>query len=206
MWNKLYMNDAALEGYVSLPLHDDVPYNWEQVSRTSHPSAIELLKANPKKICGGIELNEHSWAISYAIGERFRTHGIKVGKICKNSTDIVCDWIFAKDPASRTAYLSHDNIFANSNPRIIALLKDDIAHGGEISWKYLSQNSSDWALDLLLANPGRICTKRFNRNRNPRAIEFLHNNPELRDWDELSANPSIFELREPDGLFGVLSE
>lgn len=66
----------------------------------------------------------------------------------------------------------------------------------EINASYLSQNSSDSAIDMLLQNPKMINWSYLSNNTNNRAIELLSENPDKIDWYWASANPSAMDLIE----------
>jgi len=57
-------------------------------------------------------------------------------------------------------------------------------------YRYLSANSSDGALDILITNREMIDWEELSSNTNPRALWLLKKNPTRIDWYNLSANPA----------------
>ena len=59
----------------------------------------------------------------------------------------------------------------------------------KLDWKKLSSNPN--AIQLLEANPDKICWSKLSKNPNPNALKLLQANPEKIDWWNLSFNPNL---------------
>jgi hypothetical protein len=71
-----------------------------------------------------------------------------------------------------------------------------------IDWYELSKNTDLRAVSLALTKPNLIVWSYFSKN--PSALESIRFYDEYIDWETIFENPSIFELRHPEGVFELL--
>jgi len=63
----------------------------------------------------------------------------------------------------------------------------------KIYWDWLSENSSEGAIQLLEKNPDKINWSSLSMNRSKCAMQLLETNPNKIQWWCLSSNPYIFK-------------
>jgi hypothetical protein len=81
----------------------------------------------------------------------------------------------------------------NPHPKAIEFLKQNTQH---ICWEYISGNSGDGVLDIIIDNFHRVNVGTLSTNTNPRVIQFIEENGLLEhvSWKLLSANPSAVHI------------
>jgi hypothetical protein len=147
---------------------------------SANPNAIDLLKANPKKIVW--------WKLSS------NPNAIELLKA--NKTKIEWDYLSLNTNPYAIELLkeNQDKIdwhYLSTNPNAIELLK---ANPNNIDWMYLSANPNDEALELLKENQDKINWKWLSTNPSQYAIELLKENQDKINWKWLSENPNAIEL------------
>ena len=158
---------------------------------TVNPSAIDILKANPKKIIWSLLANNTNPLAIDLLRERAVLENNMSNKDYKKLGDQI-DW---------------DDL--TTNPNAIELLKE---YPHKINWEMLSENTAaiDWLKenknvidwDILSVNPNAIQLLKENRKKihwanlckNPNAIELLKKNRKKINWRLLCLNENAFEL------------
>ena len=156
-----------------------------------NPKAIELLKANPRKIYW-TNLSKNPNALELLkenpknIDWFYLSSNTKAIELLRNKVneENELDKYYLEDLDSSEKISWHS---LSKNPNAIEILK---ANPKKIDWFTLSANPN--AIEILKANPEKIDW--FTLSANPNAIEILKANPEKIDWVELSGNPNAIEL------------
>ena len=163
--------------------------NWNMLS--GNPNAIELLKANPKRIYWKL-LSRNPNAIEL---------------LTANQDNIDWDELSANPNAIELLTANQDKIYWSAlslNPNAIELLK---ANPEKINWEMLSTNPN--AIELLKSNIDEINWSALSVN--PNAIDLLRENMDEIDWEEFMTNPNAIGLIKENldevidnyGLYGL---
>jgi hypothetical protein len=165
---------------IKYKLKDWIPpakLDWEGLF--GNPNAIDLLKANPKKIVWWkLSSNPAPYAIELLKENKKRINWVYLSG---NPNDEAIDLLKA-NPKKIVWW----NLSRNPNDEAIELLNSNPT---KIDWRYLSTNPSQYAIELLKANPKNIYWDTFSVNSHPYAIELLKANQDKINWSVLSSNP-----------------
>jgi hypothetical protein len=88
---------------------------------------------------------------------------------------------------------SFHGLSRNTHPKAIEFLKQNKQY---ICWEYISGNSGDGVLDIIIENFHMANVGTLSTNTNPRVIQFIEDNGLLEhvSWKLLSANPSAVHI------------
>jgi hypothetical protein len=149
--------------------------DYSALSANPSDEALTILEANKRMIdYGNLSGNTNLRAIN-----------LLIAKLNKNSDDTNIDW------SKLSGNSSASEIFKMENEKYKSKINMDI----------LSSNSSDWAIDILKANPSKINYHNLSGNINRRAIELFYytdddgkqiNHTHLIYRINFASNPSIF--------------
>lgn len=163
--------------------------DWEYLS--ANPSAIDILKANPKKIVWSL-LSENTNPLAIdLLRERAVLENNMSKKDYKNLVDKINWSSLSSNPNAIDLLIKYPRkiVWENlsANPAAIYILKENI---NEINWWMLSENPA--AIELLKKN--REMINWYLLCKNPNAIELLKKNRKKIIWRILCQNENAIEL------------
>jgi hypothetical protein len=167
--------------------------NWHLLS--GNPAAEELLTANPDKISWSwLHINPAPWAIEL-IKKNPRKHNKDLSRnpagfdiLMERANDLISK-LQACIQNTQDARIDRESVRDELLPIVI-------------DWYELSKNTDLRAVSLALTKPNLIVWSYFSKN--PSALESIRFYDEYIDWETIFENPSIFELRHPEGVFELL--
>lgn len=184
-WFLLSANPCAIP--ILIENKDHIEWNQLSANTTDDDRLLELFVSVPPEWLSWISLSsncsKHAVTMLYLYQDK-----IEYSSLAKNTNPDVLPLLsmyIADTISTKETFPLGFWMWLSRNPIASSIL---MKYKEYISWKDLSYNSSDIAIDLLLSEPEKIKWPMFSLNTNPRAIAFLSQHPNYIRWDLLSAN------------------
>lgn len=175
--------------------------NLEYLSANPSQVAMDILRIHPDRVNKGIiSQNESKWAIQYL---KENPHKIHWGYFSANPSAIsliekypskACPSIYSNPKASHLwdlSLISWRELSANPSDNAMQIIRN---HPQNIVWSALSSNPSKVALDLMKENMNKINWGELCFNPSKEALELLEANPNKINWINLSQNPAAIDI------------
>lgn len=215
---KRIMAENTQSNMVQFILNDPLNiHEWRELSSNSNDAVVEFLLEHSHLIQPTFYSNSNDMATQYCL-ERIETTDDRFRYFCLNENELAVDYILNRITTPRGKgllslnSLERHNLYQNSNPRMVHYILDRIQtikrHLVEEFWIHFAKNPNPDAVACIFENINNIYTSpktAVNRlmflqnlcaNTNIDVVEYMirnYGNSNYIDWNQLSANPSIFQ-------------